>query len=186
MLLPYNLVLNSGLSFECSPSPVLPLMEIVCTQSSPQVIVDIIAFGKKMRKTPIVVRNCNGYTVNRMIITYLHAAILLAERSVDVYQIDRAITSFGMSLGPFRYAGNFKFSWSWNKYFSLGQRLLRYLFWNLKANDSVSRLPIYVRAKKYRAIHRKIKRSLFHNDMWATDFSHVFSFTIWYEERQFG
>ncbi|KAL3827809.1 hypothetical protein ACJIZ3_016611 [Penstemon smallii] len=85
------------------PSPVMPFMEIIRTKStSPQVIIDLINFGRKMRKTPIVVSDWKGFAVNSMFITYLHAAVLLTERGVDVYQIDEALTSFGMPFGPFR------------------------------------------------------------------------------------
>ncbi|KAK4441791.1 Glyoxysomal fatty acid beta-oxidation multifunctional protein MFP-a [Sesamum alatum] len=92
----------AGIHFFC-PSPVMPLMEIVRTESaSPQVIVDLIDFGKKMRKTPIIVSDWKGYTVNSMLLKYLHVAVLLAERGVDVYRIDQALTSFGMQVGPFR------------------------------------------------------------------------------------
>ncbi|XP_011082448.1 glyoxysomal fatty acid beta-oxidation multifunctional protein MFP-a isoform X2 [Sesamum indicum] len=92
----------AGIHFFCL-SPVMPLMEIVHTEcTSPQVIVDLIDFGRKMRKTPIMVSDRKGYTVNSMLLTYLHVAILLAERGVDVYRIDQVLKSFGMQVGPFR------------------------------------------------------------------------------------
>lgn len=79
-------------------------MEIVRTENTcPQVIVDLLDLGKKIKKTPIVVRNCTGFAVNRMSFPYMQAAMLLVERGADVYQIDQAITKFGMPMGPFRY-----------------------------------------------------------------------------------
>lgn len=86
-----------------SPAHVMPLLEIVRTEkTSPQVIVDLLDIGKKIRKTPVVVGNCTGFAVNRMFFPYTQAAVLLAERGTDIYQIDRAITKFGMPMGPFR------------------------------------------------------------------------------------
>ncbi|KAA8527438.1 hypothetical protein F0562_034847 [Nyssa sinensis] len=86
-----------------SPAHVMPLLEIVRTQkTSPQVIVDLLDVGKKIKKTPVVVGNCTGFAVNRMFFPYTQAALLLVERGADVYQIDRAITKFGMPMGPFR------------------------------------------------------------------------------------
>ncbi|CAK9138968.1 unnamed protein product [Ilex paraguariensis] len=86
-----------------SPAHVMPLLEIVRTQkTSAQVIVDLLDVGKKIRKTPVVVGNCTGFAVNRMFFPYTQAAILLVERGTDVYQIDKAITKFGMPMGPFR------------------------------------------------------------------------------------
>jgi enoyl-CoA hydratase/3-hydroxyacyl-CoA dehydrogenase len=82
----------------------MPLLEIVRTkQTSPQVIVDLLDVGKKIRKTPVVVGNCTGFAVNRMFFPYTQAAIFLVEHGVDLYQIDRVITKFGMPMGPFRY-----------------------------------------------------------------------------------
>ncbi|KAL6503365.1 hypothetical protein OROGR_025288 [Orobanche gracilis] len=86
-----------------SPAHVMPLLEIVRTQrTSPQVIIDLLDVGKKIKKTPVVVGNCTGFAVNRMFFPYTQAALLLVERGTDVYQIDRAITKFGMPMGPFR------------------------------------------------------------------------------------
>lgn len=86
-----------------SPAHVMPLLEIVRTQkTSPQVIVDLLDVGKKIKKTPVVVGNCTGFAVNRMFFPYTQAALLLVERGTDVYKIDRAVTKFGMPMGPFR------------------------------------------------------------------------------------
>ncbi|XP_062175642.1 glyoxysomal fatty acid beta-oxidation multifunctional protein MFP-a-like [Alnus glutinosa] len=86
-------------------SPTQPLLEIVRTrQTSPQVIVDLLDVAEKIKKTPIVVGNCPGFAVNRMFFPYAQAATLLVERGTDPYQIDRAITEFGMPMGPFRLA----------------------------------------------------------------------------------
>ncbi|KAL2530584.1 Peroxisomal fatty acid beta-oxidation multifunctional protein MFP2 [Forsythia ovata] len=86
-----------------SPAHVMPLLEIVRTQkTSPQVIVDLLDVGKKIKKTPVVVGNCTGFAVNRMFFPYTQAALLLVEHGTDIYQIDRAITKFGMPMGPFR------------------------------------------------------------------------------------
>ncbi|TQE06596.1 hypothetical protein C1H46_007838 [Malus baccata] len=86
-----------------SPAHVMPLLEIVRTnQTSPQVIVDLLEVGKRIKKTPVVVGNCTGFAVNRMFFPYTQAALLLVEHGADVYQIDRVITKFGMPMGPFR------------------------------------------------------------------------------------
>ncbi|XP_039020728.1 peroxisomal fatty acid beta-oxidation multifunctional protein MFP2-like [Hibiscus syriacus] len=88
-----------------SPAHVMPLLEIVRTEhTSPQVIVDLLDIGKKIKKTPIVVGNCTGFAVNRMFFPYTQAGLFLVERGADVYQIDRVITKFGMPMGPFRLA----------------------------------------------------------------------------------
>lgn len=86
-----------------SPAHIMPLLEIIRTdKTSSQVIVDLLDVGKKIKKTPVVVRNCTGFAVNRMFFPYTQAALLLVERGADIYQIDQAITKFGMPMGPFR------------------------------------------------------------------------------------
>ncbi|XP_045786857.1 glyoxysomal fatty acid beta-oxidation multifunctional protein MFP-a-like isoform X2 [Trifolium pratense] len=86
-----------------SPAHVMPLLEIVRTKrTSAQVIVDLLDISKKIKKTPVVVGNCTGFAVNRMFFPYTQAALLLIERGTDVYQIDKAVTKFGMPMGPLR------------------------------------------------------------------------------------
>ncbi|MFS7926730.1 putative isomerase, 3-hydroxyacyl-CoA dehydrogenase, Enoyl-CoA hydratase [Helianthus anomalus] len=96
-----------GLTFhsliDLYPTHVMPLLEIVRTsKTSPQTVVDLLDVAKKIRKTPVVVGSCTGFAVNRMFFPYTQAALLLVERGADVYKIDRAITKFGMPMGPFR------------------------------------------------------------------------------------
>ncbi|KAH0660370.1 hypothetical protein KY289_029118 [Solanum tuberosum] len=91
-----------GIHFFSSPS-VTDLLEIVRTErSSPQTLVDLLSFGRRIQKTPIVVQNCTGFVVRRMCFPYLQAAMLLVEHGADAYQIDKALTCFGLKLGPFR------------------------------------------------------------------------------------
>ncbi|XP_058200097.1 glyoxysomal fatty acid beta-oxidation multifunctional protein MFP-a-like isoform X1 [Rhododendron vialii] len=91
-----------GAHFFC-PAYVTPLLEIVRTErTSPQVIVDLLDVGKRIKKTPVVVGNCTGFAIGRMFFPYSQSAMLLVERGADVYRVDHAITKFGMPLGPFR------------------------------------------------------------------------------------
>ncbi|XP_022727847.1 glyoxysomal fatty acid beta-oxidation multifunctional protein MFP-a-like isoform X2 [Durio zibethinus] len=86
-----------------SQAHLMPLLEIVRTeQTSPQVIVDLLAIAKKMRKIPVVVCNYTGFAINRMFFPYSQAALMLVEHGIDLYQIDQAATAFGMTMGPFR------------------------------------------------------------------------------------
>lgn len=86
-----------------SPAHVMPLLEIVRTnKTSPQVVVDLLDVGKKIRKTPVVVGNCTGFAVNRTFFPYTQSALLFVDRGLDVYKIDQACTKFGMPMGPFR------------------------------------------------------------------------------------
>ncbi|PHT68844.1 hypothetical protein T459_28331 [Capsicum annuum] len=82
---------------------VMPLLEIVRSQkTSSQVIVDFFDVGKKIKKTPVVVRNCTGFAINRTLFPCTQAALLLVEYGADIYCIDIAFAKVGMAMGPFR------------------------------------------------------------------------------------
>ncbi|CAL9061653.1 unnamed protein product [Musa banksii] len=86
-----------------SPAHVMPLLEIVRTdKTSPQVILDLMTIGKAIRKVPVVVGNCTGFAVNRTFFPYTQGAQLLVHLGVDVFRIDRVVSSFGMPMGPFQ------------------------------------------------------------------------------------
>lgn len=86
-----------------SPAHIMPLLEIVRTsKTSPQVVLDTIAFGSGIKKTPVVVGNCTGFAVNRVFFPYTQAACLLVDMGLDPYLIDKVIAGFGMPMGPFR------------------------------------------------------------------------------------
>lgn len=86
-----------------SPAHVMPLLEIVRTErTSAQVILDLMAVGKIIKKVPVVVGNCTGFAVNRAFFPYSQSARLLVSLGVDVFRIDSAIRSFGLPIGPFQ------------------------------------------------------------------------------------
>ncbi|KAH9320633.1 hypothetical protein KI387_015272, partial [Taxus chinensis] len=87
-----------------SPAHVMQLLEIVRTEkTSPQNIIDLMNLGKIIKESTCCGGgNCTGFAVNRMYFPYTHSAQLLANLGVDIFRIDRVVTSFGMPMGPFR------------------------------------------------------------------------------------
>lgn len=87
-----------------SPAHKMPLLEIVCTEStSAKAIKDVLALGKSIKKTSVVVGNCAGFAVNRMYFPQgMVACFLVVELGIDPYRVDKAIESFGIPMGPFR------------------------------------------------------------------------------------
>nr|CAB3449587.1 unnamed protein product [Digitaria exilis] len=86
-----------------SPAHIMPLLEIVRTEkTSPQAILDLITVGKIIKKVPVVVGNCTGFAVNRTFFPYTQGSHLLVSLGIDVFRIDRVISSFGMPMGPFQ------------------------------------------------------------------------------------
>lgn len=87
-----------------SPAHKMPLLEVVRTDcTSAQVIKDVLAFGKKIKKTSVLVGNCAGFGVNRLYFPQsMVAAFLLIDLGLDPYHIDRVFEDFGLPMGPFR------------------------------------------------------------------------------------
>ncbi|MFS7991047.1 putative isomerase, 3-hydroxyacyl-CoA dehydrogenase, Enoyl-CoA hydratase [Helianthus anomalus] len=86
-----------------SPAHVMPLLEIVRTEkTSAQVILDLMTVGKIIKKAPVVVGNCTGFAVNRAFFPYTQGAHILLHLGVDLFRIDRLISSFGLPMGPFQ------------------------------------------------------------------------------------
>ena len=89
-----------------SPAHIMPLLEVVRgPRSSPQAVLDTLHFGLAIKKTPVVVRSCTGFAVNRVFFPYTQAAMLAVDCGADPWLIDAAAgpgAGFGMPMGPFR------------------------------------------------------------------------------------
>lgn len=86
-----------------SPAHKMPLLEIVRTESTaPEVVADLLALAKRIKKVPVVVGNCAGFAVNRMYFPQSMVAGFLVELGVDPFRIDAACEKFGLPMGPFR------------------------------------------------------------------------------------
>jgi 3-hydroxyacyl-CoA dehydrogenase / enoyl-CoA hydratase / 3-hydroxybutyryl-CoA epimerase / enoyl-CoA isomerase len=59
-----------------------------------------VALAKRIRKVPIVVKDCAGFLVNRCLFPYLNESLVLLQEGVPIEAIDRAATRFGMPMGP--------------------------------------------------------------------------------------
>lgn len=79
----------------------MPLVEVIRgEQSSDEAVATVVAYARRMGKTPIVVRDCPGFFVNRVLFPYFAAFNLLVRDGVPFRQIDRAMETFGWPMGP--------------------------------------------------------------------------------------
>ncbi len=84
-----------------NPVDRMELVEVVRGEkTSDETVATIVGLAKRIRKTPIVVRDCAGFLVNRILFPYMNEAILLLQEGVPMDAIDAAATSFGMPMGP--------------------------------------------------------------------------------------
>lgn len=80
----------------------MPLVEIIRgPQTSDDTIARVVAYASKMGKTPIVVNDCPGFFVNRVLFPYFAAFSLLLRDGADFCQIDSVMEKqFGWPMGP--------------------------------------------------------------------------------------
>jgi 3-hydroxyacyl-CoA dehydrogenase/enoyl-CoA hydratase/3-hydroxybutyryl-CoA epimerase len=80
----------------------MPLVEVIAgPASSPEAVQLTAATARRMGKTVVVVRDCPGFLVNRILLPYLNEAARAVEDGAEVAQVDRVISAFGMPMGPF-------------------------------------------------------------------------------------
>jgi 3-hydroxyacyl-CoA dehydrogenase/enoyl-CoA hydratase/3-hydroxybutyryl-CoA epimerase/3-hydroxyacyl-CoA dehydrogenase/enoyl-CoA hydratase/3-hydroxybutyryl-CoA epimerase/enoyl-CoA isomerase len=84
-----------------NPVDRMQLVEVIRGEkTSDQTTVTLVALAKKIGKTPIVVRDCPGFLVNRILFPYINEALALLEEGAEPRAIDKAATAFGMPMGP--------------------------------------------------------------------------------------
>jgi 3-hydroxyacyl-CoA dehydrogenase/enoyl-CoA hydratase/3-hydroxybutyryl-CoA epimerase/3-hydroxyacyl-CoA dehydrogenase/enoyl-CoA hydratase/3-hydroxybutyryl-CoA epimerase/enoyl-CoA isomerase len=84
-----------------SPVDRMELVEVVRgARTSDETVATVVALAKRIRKTPIVVNDCAGFLVNRVLFPYMNEALLLLQEGVPMDTIDLAATAFGMPMGP--------------------------------------------------------------------------------------
>jgi 3-hydroxyacyl-CoA dehydrogenase/enoyl-CoA hydratase/3-hydroxybutyryl-CoA epimerase/3-hydroxyacyl-CoA dehydrogenase/enoyl-CoA hydratase/3-hydroxybutyryl-CoA epimerase/enoyl-CoA isomerase len=79
----------------------MELVEVIRgARTSDETVATVVALAKRVRKTPIVVKDCAGFLVNRVLFPYMNEALLLLQEGVPMDAIDAAATRFGMPMGP--------------------------------------------------------------------------------------
>jgi 3-hydroxyacyl-CoA dehydrogenase/enoyl-CoA hydratase/3-hydroxybutyryl-CoA epimerase/3-hydroxyacyl-CoA dehydrogenase/enoyl-CoA hydratase/3-hydroxybutyryl-CoA epimerase/enoyl-CoA isomerase len=90
----------AGLHF-FNPVDRMQLVEVIRGEkTSDQTVATLVAHAKRIGKSPIVVRDCPGFLVNRILFPYMNEAIALLEEGAEPRAIDKAATDFGMPMGP--------------------------------------------------------------------------------------
>ncbi len=84
-----------------NPVPIMPLVEIIRgPKSSDEAIATAVNYAATMRKTPVVVKDCAGFLVNRILTAQSFGFIKLIRDGADFEQIDKAMQAFGWPMGP--------------------------------------------------------------------------------------
>jgi 3-hydroxyacyl-CoA dehydrogenase/enoyl-CoA hydratase/3-hydroxybutyryl-CoA epimerase len=79
----------------------MPLVEVIRGEkSSDETVATVFALAKRLGKTPVVVADLPGFLVNRILAPYLSEAVRLVREGCRIEDVDRAMTAFGMPVGP--------------------------------------------------------------------------------------
>ncbi len=84
-----------------NPVHMMPLVEIIRGEkTSEKAVATTVAYAKKMGKTPIVVNDCPGFLVNRVLFPYFGGFAALLRDGADFRQVDKVMEKFGFPMGP--------------------------------------------------------------------------------------
>jgi 3-hydroxyacyl-CoA dehydrogenase/enoyl-CoA hydratase/3-hydroxybutyryl-CoA epimerase/enoyl-CoA isomerase len=79
----------------------MPLVEVIRGEkSSDSAIATTVTYARNIGKTPIVVNDCPGFYVNRVLFPYFAGFDLLLREGADYQQVDRVMEKFGWPMGP--------------------------------------------------------------------------------------
>jgi 3-hydroxyacyl-CoA dehydrogenase / enoyl-CoA hydratase / 3-hydroxybutyryl-CoA epimerase len=88
-----------------NPAHVMKLVEVIPGAETDQDTIDTVEqFTQELRKIPVIVQECPGFLVNRLLMPYLNEAVLALEQgSATAQEIDEAMgrDGFGWPMGPF-------------------------------------------------------------------------------------
>jgi 3-hydroxyacyl-CoA dehydrogenase len=91
-----------GLHF-FNPAHVMKLVEVIPgDETDPDVVQTVLGLARRLEKTPVVVRECPGFLVNRLLMPYLNEAVLCLQEGAAAAEIDAQLgrEGFGWPMGP--------------------------------------------------------------------------------------
>jgi 3-hydroxyacyl-CoA dehydrogenase len=97
-----------------SPANVMKLVEVVRPRGvAPSVLATALELVRRLDKVGVVAGVCDGFAANRMLFAFRRQADFLLEEGALPAQVDRALTDFGMPMGPFQTADLVGLDVSW-------------------------------------------------------------------------
>ncbi len=84
-----------------NPVHAMPLVEVIRgKKTSDEAIARTVAYANAMGKKAIVVNDCPGFLVNRVLFPYFAGFVQLVKEGADFQQIDAAMEKWGWPMGP--------------------------------------------------------------------------------------
>src|SRR5206468_5961434 len=84
-----------------NPVDRMQLVEVIRgDKTNDTTVATLVALAKRIGKTLIVVRDCPGFLVNRILFPYMNESLALLEEGAAPRALDKAAKAFGMPMGP--------------------------------------------------------------------------------------
>ncbi|KZX77754.1 multifunctional fatty acid oxidation complex subunit alpha [Oleiphilus sp. HI0009] len=84
-----------------NPVHMMPLVEVIRGEkTSEETIATTVAYAQAMGKTPVVVNDCPGFLVNRILFPYFGGFAALMRDGADFQRVDKIMEKFGWPMGP--------------------------------------------------------------------------------------
>ncbi|MGB0467935.1 MAG: fatty acid oxidation complex subunit alpha FadB [Pontibacterium sp.] len=84
-----------------NPVHKMPLVEVIRGEkTSEATVARTVAYAKAMGKTPIVVNDCPGFLVNRILFPYFGGFSALLTEGANFRRVDKVMETFGWPMGP--------------------------------------------------------------------------------------
>ncbi len=85
-----------------SPAHIMKLVEVIRADGTTnESLATAFSFAKSLRKTPVLSGVCDGFIGNRILAAYRRAAEYLLADGALPHEVDNAMRTFGMAMGPF-------------------------------------------------------------------------------------
>lgn len=80
----------------------MPLVEIVKgAATAPEVVATAVELCKKVGKTPLVVKDCPGFLVNRIFVNGANEVMWMFQEGIGMERLEKVMLAFGMPMSPF-------------------------------------------------------------------------------------
>ena len=84
-----------------NPVHAMPLVEVIRGEkSSDNAIARTVAYARQMGKKPVVVKDCPGFLVNRVLFPYFDGFSKLVRDGADFQAVDKVMQRWGWPMGP--------------------------------------------------------------------------------------
>ena len=84
-----------------NPVHKMPLVEVIYTpKTSKEAIATVVAYATALGKSAVVVKNCPGFLVNRILFPYFGGWTGLLHDGADFVKVDKVMEDFGWPMGP--------------------------------------------------------------------------------------